>query len=266
MVRARRRGYSRSTVPAADPGWTLNGGVVRETDERTLVMAAARRLGDIPPRTNRWTHLPLCVLDAVYSIGARYEAARTVHAYADLAELPHVLESAAAVEAGAFATTEQPVSRLQSDIERVGSHGFALQIRNRQRTSPRGGVLKAEAARQYAVVLSEHDVERLTDVTKLMTDPDHLAEVEGALAAVPGHGQHGVRVSYLWMLAGDDQHVKPDRMVVGWLSGVLGRAVAVREAIQLVTAAAGHIGVSHWELDHAIWKAQRALGRRSQGT
>jgi hypothetical protein len=67
------------------------------------------------------------------------------------------------------------------------------------------------------------------------------------------------------MLAGDDQHVKPDRMIVGWLTGVLGRAVAVREAIQLVTAAADDIGKSPWELDHAIWKAQRALGGRSQG-
>jgi hypothetical protein len=240
---------------------------VKKTDERALVMAAARRLGDIPPRTKRWTHLPLCVLDAVYSIGARYEAtARTVHAYANLAELPHVLESATAVAAGAFATTEQPVSRLQSDIERVGSHGFAIQVRNRQRTSPRGGVLKAEAARQYAVVLGEHGVERLTDVTRLMTDPDHLAEVESALAAVPGHGQHGVRVSYLWMLAGDDQHVKPDRMIAGWLTGVLGRAVAVREAIEFVTAAADNIGVSPWELDHAIWNAQRALGGPPPGT
>jgi hypothetical protein len=235
-----------------------------EADERERVVAAARGLGPIADRDRRWTHLPLCVLDAVYSIGARYGGTtRTVHAYAELVGMPHVLEPADQVAGGVFAAGEQPVSTLRDRVGRDGPDEFARQVGNRQRTSPRGGILKAEAARRYATVLADHSVERLADVTKLLTDLSRMEKVEADLAGVPGHGQHGIRTSYLWMLAGDDQHVKPDRMVLGWLAGVLHRTPAVPEATELVNAAASELGVTPWRLDHAIWAAQRS--RRGRG-
>jgi hypothetical protein len=64
------------------------------------------------------------------------------------------------------------------------------------------------------------------------------------------------------MLAGDDDHVKPDRMVVGWLTQVLGRPPSVPEAAALVEEAAKELGVTPWELDHAIWNAQRSTRTR----
>lgn len=81
--------------------------------------------------------------------------------------------------------------------------------------------------------------------------------LEAELARVPGHGSAGVRVSYLWMLAGDYLHIKPDRMVLGWLHRTLGRSVAPQEATALLTAAADERGVTPWQLDHAVWNYQR---------
>ncbi len=126
---------------------------------------------------------------------------------------------------------------------------------NRGRTSTRGGILKADAAVRYTEILADAGVQRLGDLADLLADPDILAKIEGALRTVPGHGS-GARLSYLWMLGGDDQHIKPDRMVLRWLSNHIGRAVGVPEARALLPQVADHLGCTPWELDHAIWRRQ----------
>lgn len=52
------------------------------------VVEAARGL-TLAPRGDRWTHLPLCVLDAMYSINANYDwhTLPTVRRYAGLSGL-----------------------------------------------------------------------------------------------------------------------------------------------------------------------------------
>lgn len=170
---------------------------------------------------------------------------------------------------GEFATSEEPVTALRARIEEHGPEVFAREVvRNRQRTCRRGGVLKAEAALGYATVLERHGVLRLADVGGLLVDDPRLVVVEAELAQVPGHGAHGVRTGYLWMLAGSDDLIKPDRMVLGWLAGVLGRTPTVPEARTLLAAAASTLGVTARQLDHAIWNAQRSSGaaRRSRTT
>ena len=132
---------------------------------------------------------------------------------------------------------------------------------NRGRTSTRGGILKAEAASQYAKILVGHGVETLSDVERLLGEEDRLRAVEQDLSTVPGHGTHGVRLGYLWMLAGDDTGIKPDRMVLAWLSSVCLRPIDVPEARVLVLAAAHSVGRTPWELDHAIWCFQRSKGK-----
>ncbi len=164
--------------------------------------------------------------------------------------------------AGAYTAVEQPLGDFVVDVERCGSDKFARDvIEHQQPTSPRGPrkITKAEAALRYARILTDHQIERLPDVTALLSiaDSDRLVTVETDLATVPGHGG-GIRISYLWMLAGDDQHIKADRMVRRWLSRALGRhEVSVREATELVSAAAGHLNATPWMLDHAIWKSER---------
>jgi hypothetical protein len=142
--------------------------------------------------------------------------------------------------------------------QREVPHGGARVIGNRQRTNTRGGVLKAEAALSYAMVLVKHGVQTIGDAAALLGEDARLDRAEVDLATIRGHGS-GARLHYLWMLAGDDQHVKPDRMVLRWIARHL-RPVQVGEARELVVATAARLGWTPWELDHAIWRAESPRG------
>jgi len=63
------------------------------------------------------------------------------------------------------------------------------------------------------------------------------------------------------MLCGDDERIKPDRMVLRWLAphGVRDPEIAQQLLID-VAAFLSHNGtslVTPWEVDHAIWVAAR---------
>lgn len=219
--------------------------------------SAAKNLA-LQPRGNRWCHLSLCVLDAVFSINATYPTTvRTVRSYATHAELDPVVAPADEVALGTHARTEQPLSEFLTGDGALAPEALATLLGNRQRTSTRSGILKAEATQRYARILVDHGLETLADVADLLIDLDRTADIERALATVPGHGR-GVRVSYLWMLAGDDQHVKADRMVTRWVARALNRrSVSVAEAGELLKETARQLNVTPWVLDHAIWNAER---------
>ena len=180
------------------------------------VAEAARRLS-IEPRADRWCHLSLCVIDAVFSVGARYGSTwRAARRYAERAGLEPVTAPAASVAAGDHATTEQTLDKFRADTTELSDDAFADLLGNRQRTSSRGGILKAMAVRQYVEVLTEHQVETLRDVSTLLGDHMRVKEVEAALARVRGHGSEPA--SRIFGFSGDDHHVKADRMVLGWTS------------------------------------------------
>lgn len=233
------------------------------TDAQKIVSAA--KTLEIPERIDRWTHLSLCVLDAVFSINANYvkKTRPTVLAYATHVPLPHHIKPAAEVAGGMWAADEQPLSAFLAEVEAVGSEQFAALVNNRQLTSTGGHrkVLKAEAVRRYAAILVEHKVDRLADVATLLLDRKRLDSVETDLAKVPGHGTNGVRMSYLWMLAGDDNTIKPDRMVLRWLHRVLDRTTTTTEARELFATAATELGVTSWQLDHAVWNRERTTAQ-----
>jgi len=57
------------------------------------------------------------------------------------------------------------VSDLIHQISSVGQERFATEVmRNRARTSSRGGILKAEASLRFAEVLQAHGIEVLQDL------------------------------------------------------------------------------------------------------
>ena len=136
--------------------------------DQDLVLAAASAL-TVRPRSRRWAHMSLCVLDAVFSIGARYASTvRTCERYAGHAGLRALVDASSA---GSIIGTdaEQPLSAFVADA--ADADRFAREVlSNRQRTSPRGGVLKAEAARRHAQILVDAGVERYRDVEALFDD------------------------------------------------------------------------------------------------
>jgi hypothetical protein len=203
----------------------------------------------------RYAHLSLCVLDAVFSIGVRYEGtAAVVRRYAEWAniglsrqhtELPPIDE-------------QQPIGEFIDHMEERSPERFAAEVvRNRQRTSSRGGILKAEAALRFARTLDTAGIRFLQDVTSAAQDE----KLDSVLRAIPGQGS-GISVGYFFMLAGDDNLVKPDRMIVRYVGKAVGRTVSVHEAADAVLAACQLLktdfaALTPRSLDHAIWSYQR---------
>ena len=185
-------------VPSSD-------GLVAEVAERVAALGPRRR-------EDRWAKLSACVLDAVWSIGARYD--RVV-----VPLVRRVLDGGATGRLLSSATPEvdvHPLSRLQ---QRFPDEEALLEVaQNRQRTSTRSGITKAKAVLGYARVLVDHGVDDLAAANEALLSPPLLASIDNGLRRIRGEGQHGIRRGYFWMLCGDDGRIKPDRMVLRWLA------------------------------------------------
>lgn len=230
---------------------------MRDDDGLDSLVAAAREL-DPQPRARRWVSVSFCVLDAVHSIGAHYDR-----------HVVPVVERVAAdwgIDVPAVPMSEpdsdDPVP-LDAFLDRYLSvEALLATTRNRQNTSTRGGIRKADATLRYAAILRDHEIRTIQDARALLADDRRLEAVETALRTVPGEGGAGVRRGYLWMLIGDHQTVKPDRMVLRWLAHH-GATVTAETARTLLTDIARQLSaetgrpVSPWEVDHAIWRAAR---------
>jgi hypothetical protein len=206
-----------------------------------------------------YRHLPLCVLDAVFSINARYEAVQNVvRRYAQAVGLHADFQQSGGrmLEAG---EEEHTIPEMAAFIERVGVETFAEDIvRNRQRTSPRNGILKADAALRVARMLNEHGIHRMGDV-QAVRDANAF---ETSFRAIPGQGS-GTWLKYFYMLSGADDLIKPDRMILGYMNQVLGRTPTTEEAQTIIAEAcdllgqAGYSRMSPRLLDNLIWNYQR---------
>ena len=129
---------------------------------------------------------------------------------------------------------------------------------NRQRTSSKSGILKAEAVWKFAGALKSHGIDHLQDVGEALPS----AALERKIGLIPGQGS-GISLQYFWMLAGSDELIKPDRMVLRFLEDSLGRPVGADEALSLVAGAVAQLraqfpAMTPRLLDHKIWEYQRA--------
>jgi len=156
----------------------------------------------VPPRTERWTSLSACVLDAVWSVGVDHD--RVV-----VPLVRRVLE----VEATGPLLAEAPADADSHPLPRLltrfpDEQALEAAAQNRQRTSTRGGVTKAEAALRYARTLVTHGVLAIEDLPRLMADPESWARLDRALSRIPGEGQNGARRSHFWALCGVDDRTR----------------------------------------------------------
>jgi hypothetical protein len=212
---------------------------------------------DPQPRERRWVSLGLCVVDAVWSIGAHYDNV--------VVPLVRNLAKEFDVEQPTVSMTKPidvdplPLSRL-ADL----SINELILLTNWQNTSTRGGIRKADAVLRHVHVFREHGVTGLADGIALFGDEKMFAAVNAGLRAIPGEGAHAVRRDYLWMLIGQDDLIKPDRMVLRWFKhhGVVVDPIGARDLIAtLVPAVSARFKhtVTAWEIDHALWLAGRGM-------
>ncbi|SUE28950.1 Uncharacterised protein [Nocardia farcinica] len=223
---------------------------------------------DPAPRQRRWISLSLCVIDAVWSIAARYHqlvvpTVEKVGATFGLDELT----------TPATATLPPDPIPLPTLLSRFPDEQALRAVTTSNRTSTRGGIYKADAALRYARILTGHGIDTLTHAQQLLGDPDRLAAVEHGLHGVPGDGAHAVRRNYLWMLVGADDLIKPDRMILRWFhhhNAPADPATATTLIGQITdrlnhrnqNSAATPRRYTPWEVDHAIWQAGRLASTR----
>lgn len=208
------------------------------------------------PRQRRWTSLSFCIVDAVWSIGVHY----------DNVVVPVVREKFAAklgVTQPAIPASEPlPTDPLPLSKLEVLTVDSLTGMTNRQRTSTRGGILKADAVLRHIAVFREHHVDTTQDALALFSNSELFDKVDKTLRSIPGEGGYGIRRNYLWMLIGQDDLIKPDRMVLRWLERheVKTDPASARDIIAaLVPAVSQKLErpVTAWEIDHVLWLAGR---------
>jgi hypothetical protein len=211
---------------------------------------------------HEYASLPLCVIDAVFSIGVRYASTKLVP--------PRWAEAQ---------TPEWPVHRRGSTIEHSISDFLAALapftceelavniFKNSQRTSSQSGALKAGAVRQFAAALQKAGIERFADLgdeTKLELAEAYVKDVKGQSS--------GISFDYFRILVGHET-VKADRMVCRFVACAAGlEHVAPTVAKRAVIDAAALLranfpNINTRILDYVIWnyESRNAASNRKRG-
>lgn len=236
-----------------------------------MIEAIAQRARDVLNLTQPelgaefyYQSLPLCVIDAVFSIGVRYASVQnTVKRFCAYAEIQE-FRDAEKIKHGNFPSeTEQfLISDLLTLSQKSSFEEMATIVyQNKQRTSSRNGILKAEAVQHFAQVLSDHKIHSFQDL-QAYTVRETLAH---EIKRIRGQGT-GISFDYFMMLAGNENGVKPDRMILRFIKEATGEEVNLTDAQQLIIKAAELLTqdfqrLTPRKLDYMIWQYQ-SLGPR----
>ena len=191
--------------------------------------------------------VPLCVIDAVFSIGANYVATQnTVRRFRESFSTPPD-------------TADQlSISEFIKIYDEYGIEGMTERVyQNRQRTSTRMGILKTEAVLRFSKVLSRFGVEYLQDVQKVIGNLGFEAEIK----KIPGQ-RSGISLRYFYMLVGEKNYIKPDRMITRFVEQVTGKSYSAKEITRLLMGACDllvkdYMNLTPRMLDNLIWNYQR---------
>ncbi len=198
--------------------------------------------------------LPLCIIDAVFSISARYSGTvSTVKRFCKY-----------------FKIELTSKTRPPNTSEQLSVHDFVkfydqynaetmsrLIYENRQRTSTRNGILKSEAVLRFSKVLQEYGGGYFQDMHKVLGN----SKFEAAIKVIPGQSSE-LSLRYFYMLAGSDDYIKPDRMISRFLWSALHRSMSVQEMHDVIVSACRILAIEYPHLtprtlDNLIWKHQR---------
>lgn len=237
----------------------VDGDCVRiaQTIDRSLDLASASL-----PDEYYYSSLPLCVIDAVFSIGVRYSGVQaTVRRYCERFARQQVRKDRGRLPPR---DEQESISELCAHFEDIGIVQMEEGIfRNRQRTSTRNGIPKADAVWRFARALRSKGIECLQDVSSSLP----TGELEKEIRAIPGQ-LSGISLQYFWMLAGSEDLIKPDRMIMRFLERCLDRKVPTQDALHLLRGATDLLRPTYPQLtsrllDYVIWKSesQKAAGR-----
>lgn len=200
--------------------------------------------------------LPLCMIDAVFSIGVRYKNAENVvdawcnsqqsvwSKWRSSKEVRHTIDGFLGI-----------INGLAGDILSDKYFGG-----NRQRTSTKNGILKSDATVLYAKALKTAEVNDFNDIR----DNEKATKARNLVSKIPGHSS-GISFDYFQMLSGDDGFVKADRMICRFVAASAGLATVTPDQARSAVIGAANIfrrdspHITPRLLDHIIWKYQKKI-------
>lgn len=168
-----------------------------------------------------YNSLPLCVIDAVYSIGVRYTSTRnTVIRYCNNTHIHRLSKPL-----GNFSDAHT-INDLIENISPYTDTDYGASenelFGNNQKTSTKNGILKSKAVFMFAKVLAANGIQTISDIRN--TSFTCLDTIEAQIRKIAGQ-KSGISFSYFLMLSGDDEHMKIDR----WLLRFVGDALHIKK-------------------------------------
>ena len=205
-----------------------------------------------------YNSLPLCIIDAVFSIGIRYSTTKqAVINFCNSQEIVRLRKhgSSYPVESKQLSIREFLDLYKIYNIEEMANSIY----QNRCRTSARNGILKSEAVLKFAEVLYQHQINYFQDLSYFIGN----LELENSIKRIPGQ-KSGISTNYFYMLAGDENYIKTDRMIIRFIELCIKKKVNYHEANQLIKNAYQILKkdfplLTLRELDHQIWKYQKNI-------
>jgi hypothetical protein len=202
--------------------------------------------------------LPLCVIDAVFSIGIRYTITRNVvKNFCTEMKIERLRKYGSIYPSIENQFSIESLLNLynQFSIDEITDSFF----HSRNRTSSKHGILKSEAVLHFATVLTKYEINYFQDLSLFIGNN----EFENYIKEIPGQGS-GISTSYFYMLAGEENFIKADRMIIRFIESCIHRITAANEASRLITDALEILKeesptLTPRILDHEIWKYQRSI-------
>lgn len=195
-------------------------------------------------------HLPLCVIDSVFSIGVRYEGVQnTIRRFCNYYQIDRFSRK------NELTTTD--ILKLVEDMSLIDLTEKIFQ--NRQRTSVTNGILKSEAVIMFLRILQKFKVETFDDIEKIIVNE----QFENEIRKIPGQ-RSGISLKYFFMLAGSDDLIKPDRMILRFLENITGEKLSLNNCQSILSSVTERLktkgfNITAKKLDNLIWSYQRTL-------
>lgn len=227
----------------------MNDEIIEKVEDFCSVQFADKKDFDLQAEYN-YGHLPLCVIDSVFSIGVKYEGVQNViKRFCDYYKIDKFSRK-----------DELTTSDILALIEQMNINELTEKVfQNRQRTSTNNGILKSEAVILFLRVLQKFKVEKFNDVEKIITS----GQFENEIKEIPGQ-RSGISLKYFFMLAGSDDLIKPDRMIIRFLENITGVKLSLENCQLILTAVTERLknkgfNITAKKLDNLIWSYQRTL-------
>ena len=201
-----------------------------------------------------YANLPLCIIDAVFSIGVRYTGVQnTITRFCDFFDIVKFNSDGLPAPEAQLAVSTFLKMYSKHGVESMTNNVY----QNKQRTSTANGILKSEAVLRFAEIVAKYGVEYLQDISKIQGNK----EFETEIMKIPGQ-RSGISLRYFYMLAGSENLIKPDRMINRFIYTATEKSFSVEEATELLVATCQELTKEYPKLtprtlDNIIWNYQR---------